>query len=455
MHRQARSASAGNRRNTSGVFLGVESPRGSLVGARKRGKSPAMRKAGQVEVLHPTSSIPAAQPILFPIPHPHAADLIYDLRDPHGASDACYAAVEAFSARVLDEAEHCAAGLLDGYTQFLRTAAGERPRSRGEYAIELLTLGMSLNLYGHGARRTPRPVVALARLLLRIRRRSPRLKPAADLARAALFRPFLPQAARSSPPDANQSLLPRLITWLRAAGEFDQEAVRLAHWLAYLRTHSRSAADECLRVAINLFAWFERASADALGRYTPGVQRFLAGEYARRGVREDQLFCGRSPVEYHLAMVSAEIMNAGLRADFEKTARKAVLLPTCMRGKPAAACKARVDGVDMTCTGCDPECAVNRITRRMARRGVPVYLVPHASSFSKWLERWQREHDVGVVAVACLMNILAGGYEMRARGIASQCVVLDYPGCEGHWRVVGIATGVNEEKLVQIACAGG
>ena len=62
---------------------------------------------------------------------------------------------------------------------------------------------------------------------------------------------------------------------------------------------------------------------------------------------------------------------------------------------------------------------------------------------------------MGHSAVACLMNILAGGYEMRARGIASQCVVLDYPGCEGHWRAVGIATGVNEERLVGIAGASG
>jgi len=78
-------------------------------------------------------------------------------------------------------------------------------------------------------------------------------------------------------------------------------------------------------------------------------------------------------------------------------------------------------------------------------------MVPHSSGFSRWLERWQNDPSVGVAAVACMMNILAGGYEMRARGIASQCVPLDFPGCAKHWSEKPLATSVNEERLVQIA----
>ena len=360
--------------------------------------------------------------------------------------------VRAFAERLRAEAEARAAEFLDGYEKQLHL--GEPARSRGETVAELLTLGLALRVYSEAAERTPWTVMAAARVLLAARRYSAWWKARADGLRARLIAPYLPGKG-SWPLDAAAAVrrLPRTIAWMRASGEFGQEAARLDYWRGYLKTLPRSQARECMAAAMELFAWFERESQMALGRYSEGVDGYLTGEYARRGIREDQLFCGRGRVEYHLAMAAAELMNQGLRGQFEATGRRAVLLPTCMRGSKAAACKAKVDGVDMTCAGCDQECAVNRITRRMARRGVPVYLVPHASSFSKWLERWEREHDVGVVAVACLMNILAGGYEMRARGIASQCVVLDYPGCEGHWRAVGIATGVDEERLVQIAGA--
>ena len=83
--------------------------------------------------------------------------------------------------------------------------------------------------------------------------------------------------------------------------------------------------------------------------------------------------------------------------------------------------------------------------------GIPVFIVPHSSGFSRWLERWQNDPAVSVTAVACMMNILAGGYEMRARRIPSQCVPLDFPGCRKHWSDVPLATSVNVDRLVQIA----
>jgi len=104
----------------------------------------------------------------------------------------------------------------------------------------------------------------------------------------------------------------------------------------------------------------------------------------------------------------------------------------------------------MTCTACDPQCNVNRITRRMRNLGAKVYLVPHTTGLSRWLDRWERELGTGVTAVACILNVLPGGYEMRARRIASQCVPLDYPGCKKHWDREGIPTAVNEDRLVQI-----
>ena len=149
-------------------------------------------------------------------------------------------------------------------------------------------------------------------------------------------------------------------------------------------------------------------------------------------------------------MVAAEVMNEGLREDFHSRPRKVVLVPACMRGARSETCKAVSNGLDMTCAGCDPDCAVNRITRRMRYEGIEVYIVPHSTGFSRWLERWQDDPKVGVAAVACMMNILPGGYEMRARGIASQCVPLDFPGCEKHWSEEPVATSVNEERLVQI-----
>jgi hypothetical protein len=390
--------------------------------------------------------------------HPaHLSDpmLVYDLRSA-GRSDSCYAEVAHLADTWAETIEERAGVLLDAYIWHVREFLSEPQRSRGEYAFEFLTLGMLWKHYGGALTITPHWVVQMGRALV-VLRRLPLVKPVVDQLRAALSCAWkLPTVdvprgdRRDERPAPTLRGITELIRWLHATGEFEQEALRLENWRSYLAQLRPEKAAHWIGIAVEMFSRFEQEDAQQLGIYTANVEDFLAGEFSRRGLREDRLFCGRPPAEYHLNMVAAEIMNRGLREAFERTTQKIVLVPTCMRGERAATCRARIDGVDITCTACDPGCAVNHITRRMRNLGATVYLVPHSSGFSRWLTRWQHNPAVGVIAVACLLNILPGGYEMRARRIASQCLPLDYPGCRKHWSRQGIPTAVNEDRLVQI-----
>ena len=398
-------------------------------------------------VLSQTSRIEEHAIPLAPTP-----DLIYDLRREGGSSDSYYTDVARFSDAVLAEVERRAGDALRQYGRYAQQILADPSRSPGEYAIELLTLGLALARYAGAAESTPAWAVTLARGLYSLRRRFPRLKPPIDGLRTAILSQFFARRIGAAASCRGSSLesLPRLIGWLHATGEFDQEALRLRNWQSYLGTLPHAQAMQRMETAADLFAWFQHEAHAALGAYTRGVPAFLASQKRNSRCREDRLLRSQQPVEYHLNMVAAEIMNRGLRADFERAPHRVVLVPTCMRGARADRCRARVSGLDITCTGCDPDCAVNRLTRRMREEGAAVYLIPHATGFSRWLDRWQNEPNVGVTAVACMLNILAGGYEMRSRGIAAQCVPLDYPGCRKHWRSEGIPTSLNVDQLVQI-----
>ena len=429
-------------------------------GAWNRGKCSGMQARVEKSWLRETpgcragdAAVPEPMPESLGVAGPSLiSDLIYDLRLKDGGY---YADVAAFSDQLLAEINLRAGAALNDYIHHVLTILREAPRSRGEYAIELLTLGQALRRYGGAADSTPAWAVKLTRFLFWLRRRPALIKPIADLLRAAITRLFLAPRIGRKATGKLYSLdgLPRLIKWLEATGEFEQEAIRLNNWQSFLETLPRMEAERWIETAASLFDWFQHEANRTLGAYTRGVSRFLSVEYLHRGCREDQIFCGKEPVEYHLSMVAAEIMNRGLRDDFLHTSHKVVLAPACMRGAYAVSCRAHRAGTDIQCSACSPDCAVNRITRRMRDLGAKVYLVPHSTGFSRWLERWQREPDTGVVAVACLLNILPGGYEMRARRIPSQCVPLDYPGCRKHWRRKGIATSLNEERLVQIVAS--
>jgi hypothetical protein len=380
---------------------------------------------------------------------------VYDLRGNNGNSDHCFADVAILSDAFLAETEARAGELLEAHLAFLQLRQKEPARSRGEYAFDLLLVGHALRQYGDTAEAASDWSMALARALFWIRRRSTPLKPLADGMRAILVHHLLmPQKGRKPTSQCSGiARLGRTIQWLLASGEFEQLALRCRYWLRFLQTLSLDEAVRWVGVCCDLAAWFEREADVALGAYTRGVSDFLAADFVRRGCREDQLFCGQQPVDYHLGMVAAELMNRGLRIAFERTGRKVVLLPACMRAARADRCRAQGEKPDLICAGCDPECNVNSITRQFLKRGATVYLVPHSSSFSRWLERWKRETDTGVIVVACLLNILPGGLEVRAKGIVAQCVPLDFPGCRKHWNSEGISTRVNQERIVQIAAS--
>jgi hypothetical protein len=386
---------------------------------------------------------------------PDSAHLVYDLRLTNGRSDCFYGDVARFSDQLLAQIELHAGAAIDGYSRHLQIEMREPPRSRGEYGIEFLMLGLVLRQYAGAAQITQGWILKLTRGLFRLRGKSGWMKAVTDRLRAVVTGFFLvPKIGRVAKPDWRPLRgLPSLIEWLRATGEFEQETARLDNWRSYLGTLPEAESKRWMEASLELFDWFQAEAEKALGSYTRGVPRFLLGEHRRRGWREDQILCGKEPVEYHLNMVAFEIMNRGLREEFEQTHRKAVLVPACMRGARASTCRAHVNGTDIRCAACDPTCPVNQIRRRMKSQGVEVFLVPHSTGFSRWLERWQREPDCGVAAVACILNIMTGGYEMRARGIASQCLLLDYPGCQKHWRREGLATALNEERLVHVVSA--
>jgi hypothetical protein len=55
-----------------------------------------------------------------------------------------------------------------------------------------------------------------------------------------------------------------------------------------------------------------------------------------------------------------------------------------------------------------------------------------------------------LVAVACLLNLVPGGYEMRELGLNAQCVLLDYCGCIKHWHPEGFPTDLNIDRLLNL-----
>ncbi len=366
--------------------------------------------------------------------------ITYSLKADQPRSDAYYRDIAIFTGEVIEQAEKRVGPLVDRFQ-----ASAKEARTRAEFFYELLALGVFWQVYAARALQLSRPPQRLLSLLANARQRSPALKPIIDGLRGPLAALFLARNKRELSASAvpTRSQLARLLDWMEAAGDFDQEVERLRVWLGVL--------DEQQIAPVMAFAeWFTARSLEKLGCYTPNVETFLAETHPHYRWREDYIFCGRQRVEYHLGMVGTEILNRAFRNSFLTTQQKIVLVPPCMRARPADECQARETPFGAQCAHCEPRCHVHQVTKLGEKHGFAVFMLPdELASFSPAGN--SRLAEVGIVGVSCPLTNAQGGWKARKMGIPAQGLPLDYCGCSWHWHLDGgIPTTINFQELLRI-----
>jgi hypothetical protein len=367
-------------------------------------------------------------------------------------SDAFYSKLQDFSHVVYTKGISELAAFIIGYRNFLHCSKDETMESNEELVFQILMAGVYGMVYTDRSLQLPGWAGRLMLNLSGLRSQYPKCKPAINRLKGILltryFQPFKGEPMRGSLNSAAE--FQTLLTYLAASGEFKQESIRLQKLASFTRTLSLRQSKEFFRKIARYARWFQLEGKIVFDDETFGVTKFLYDQHPDYTWREDVLFTGRAEVEYHLNMVGAELMNKAFRSAFLRTKQKVVLVPVCMCEKTGSGCKAIKNGMDLQCTRCSRHCEVNKLMKKGMAEGFQVAIIPHSSDFTKCLEQWQDNPEIGVVGVACVLNLLTGGYETKNLGIASQCVFLDYCGCQNHWDMTGVPTKCNLKQLSRL-----
>jgi uncharacterized protein len=360
-----------------------------------------------------------------------------------------YQQLSIFSNKIIIEANQYFSEDISVYKEYLKKITTNKTLSNEEYLLEFIISGTFVNIYSSYAVSSGYFSTFVLSNLCFIRKKFPFTKPVIDFFRGYLSGLLLFSINLKTFQHTAEAYS-KLIKWLKATGEFSEEIKRLEILNQFYKSLPAHKAHEIINKSVAFASYFKEQSKLYLGKYTKKVDDFLIKEHKNYKNREDYLFCGRSETEYHLNMFGAELLNRKLRNGFNQTANKTVLLPTCMSNPNNGKCKAILKGLQMKCSSCSTNCEINRLQELLKLKSVETYLIPHSSSFSEFLKHWQNQKTTGLIGVACVLNLLTGGYEMQSLNIPSQCVFLDYCGCRKHWHSKGIPTGLNQNQLEQI-----
>ncbi|MGB9978901.1 DUF116 domain-containing protein [Methanobacterium sp.] len=374
--------------------------------------------------------------------------ITYSLKGNQKDSNKYYKEIKSFTYEVLNEFESFETDTIFDFISYIKKMDMTGIRSYDEYIFEFLMLGVFWRIYGVRAAHLDKNPQKILENLVKERNQNELAKETIDIIRGMIMKPFL-LSENSDTPDLTLINFEKLLAYLKAAGDFNQELRRLEIWKDFLETKTPEIASEYLANAFLFADWFEYKSKLVLGQYTANVNKFLAEKYHEHLFQEDLIFCGRKEVEYHLNMVGAEIMNRAFKKEFEKRPRKALILPSCMKFSAGPKCRAQDTNLGLRCTKCSKNCNVNELTKMGDEYGFEVYIVSHESSaFSKSTKKDRNE--LGIIGVACVSNLIAGGWKAGSLGIPAQCVLLDYSSCKNHWDEEGFPTSINLNQLMKL-----
>ena len=373
----------------------------------------------------------------------------YSLKSGAESSSEYYKEVSNFTDHVLSEAEFQIGRVIDDLDDY-KSQSLHKSHSRDLMVFEALMIGVLWRAYIKRAVKLNCESQKLLANLSRERNENEELKQVIDHDRGILATSvLLPEDTTIEKiPVLTPKNLNKLLKWLEATGEFQQELKHINTWMNFLGSLNPQKSSSHLVKIFTFADWFEYTSREVLGRYTCNLEEFIDENLEKHLWNEDIILFTRKRSEYHMNMFGAEVMSRNFKESFKSRPRKALLLPGCMRYLPESKCLASKTNLGMKCAYCNPNCMVNSLTKLGGKKGFEVYVVSHESSALSQSTQKDRD-ELGIVGVACVMNLISGGWKSESLGIPAQCVLLDSCGCE-HWVDSSKTTEINEYQLMKL-----
>lgn len=378
-------------------------------------------------------------------------ELTYALKTDNNSSAAYYKDICHFTDKFIRDNHSRYKVIRSSYFSYNKTYGNKMMNTElpEEFLLHYLMLGVFWKIYLGYALKSPKVQTWILKKL-NVLKQKDILKQSVDKARGTLLKSIY-DGLKLPLPNVSPSVkeLGLLIEWLQATGEFKQEAACLFIWKQFLSQQRTEVSTEIIAEAVKLAELFEQESINYLGKYTANVDLFLQESEEKYIGREDIVFCRKKRIEYHLNMVGAEILNRVYLQEFLKQDRKMVFLPECMRFFQDNRCQASKRKIGLKCSNCTKECFVNKITTTCAENGYHMLILSHDSQVVPIAKHF-KDKKIGVVGIACTLNLIEGGLKLQSLGIPAQCVLLENCGCKKHWHEKDIPTSINMDQLKRV-----
>ena len=361
----------------------------------------------------------------------------YKLKGKNIDSDRYYKVSKGLAKKFIYNVFNSGEDFLEDFIEFIKCKNIEDLRSKEEYSIEIALIGILLMEYMENGRAFMNKSMWIFLKLNELRIKKIKYKDKIDQIRGKLNTKVLLKRKKGKE-DYNLYNFYLVLRWIQASGDFNEEILRIKNWYEFLEKQEKDYVEDFLKYSVALGNWICSEGEEKLDEYLQNVDNYLSFYKEKHLNKEDIIFCGKRKAIYYLNIIGAEIMNMIYENRFKKCEKKVVYLPSCMR-KDVSNCKAKKEEQGYKCQNCSAECNVNIISKLGEENNFTTLIIPHETE----MFRIKGDKSIGVIGVACILNLLSGGWKAIRMSFIPQCVVLEYCGCSKHWCEKDIPTEIN------------
>lgn len=361
----------------------------------------------------------------------------YNLKGKEKDSKKYYDVANNISKKIINNVIITGEDFLLDYMKYIKDNEIESVRTIEEYSLEILLIGVLISEYMNNGRAFEGKSVKIFVALNGLRNTNEKLKPCIDKIRGELIYKILKkQKGGESAHTLYDFYL--VIRWMEAVGDFEEELKRLKGWYEFLKSEDQELVEEFFIYCKEITRWMYKVCKDEFENYLGNVEKYLFLYEKEHKEKEDFIFCGRGKIQYYLNIIGANIMNEVYKGEFIKSKEKRVYVPACMKIN-VNSCQSIRTTEGYKCMKCNKKCSVNYLMEFGESKGFKTMIIPHQTT----LFNIGGKEDVGVIGVACILNLLSGGWKALRMGFKPQCVPLEYCGCSQHWCKEDIPTEIN------------
>ncbi len=154
------------------------------------------------------------------------------------------------------------------------------------------------------------------------------------------------------------------------------------------------------------------AASSQLASYTPDIEQAIRSFPSYTIITDRRILTTRE--QYYLYIIEIELVNRLYKKKFLQANYKIALLPHCLT-EDRAACKTEADEIDYVCMACRKTCYLNRISSLLKGHDIDPYIWRQASLRKLFRKLIYKHGSIGVLGVACIVE-LAWGMRLCLKG---------------------------------------